>query len=739
METLFLVVVVLLLGLAIFDLVVGVSNDAVNFLTSAIGSNAGTFKLVMIVASIGVLIGAASSGGMMEIAKKGVFTPEFFSFQNVIFIYLCVMLSDIFLLDMFNSLRLPTSTTISIVFELLGASLVISYLEVYNNGLPVTEWLARINTAKALQMITAIFVSVAVAFIIGWLIQFILRALVSFNYKRYMRVGGGVFGAISIVVVANFIITVALKNSPLNQTVAYHHLIEYLYLYFGLFFLVAFAIFFILSKNKNFDTFRVITLVGTFALAMAFASNDLVNFVGVPLASLEGYQLWNASGVEPTEFMMNAFNDPVEPGGLTSVLLLLAGAIMVVTLWTSKKARNVIQTTVNLSRQTEQIERFSGNELSRGLVRFITFIADAVTSIMPKGLVQWIQRRYTLPKQVADRETHETPPAFDLVRASVNLMVAAVLISIGTKLKLPLSTTYVSFMVLMGTSLADKAWNRDSAVYRVSGVFTVIGGWFITGISGLVLAGTFAYIVYTYGFVGAGMVLLLVIAGIYLLNRFTNNDLELKVQVNMPREWLEGNDENLGSALRDRTSQSFSHFAGYVDRLTRALMTENRREVKELSKRVDQLHKENFEYRADLTQEMHGLPNERHEAGKKLLDFYVLEGDLIHELQAATRVVREHILNLHRPLDDAQNIMLEKFLSQLRKTEEVFNSEHDDAMKNQMGVLSKMVDDAMLDQVAGMAEERYSYKNGQVFLGTLIRHLNASTTIIRMMERVSRN
>jgi len=724
-----------MLGLAVFDLVVGVSNDAVNFLSSAVGSQAATFRTIMIVASAGILVGAVSSGGMMEVAKKGIFNPSFFTFQNVMFIYVVVMLTDIFLLDFFNSMKLPTSTTISIVFELLGASLAISFLKVYQSDLPVSEWLEYINTTKALEMIIAIFVSVAVAFAVGWLVQYILRAFVTFEYKKYMKVGGAVFGGISVAVVLNFIINVGLKNSPLRHSGAVQFAFEQIgWVYAGAF-ILAFLYFFVKASDKKFDTFRAVALIGTFALAMAFASNDLVNFIGVPISSLEAFSFWKASAADPDAYTMEVFSGEAAQTNAEHLFLMLAGVIMILTLWLSKKARNVIQTTVNLSSQAEGVERFNGNELSRNVVRFVGAAANGVSKLVPASLRSALERRYKLTPPVGLTKQEQPPAAFDLVRASVILIVAASLISLGTSLKLPLSTTYVSFMVVMGTSLADRAWNRDSAVYRVAGVFTVIGGWFVTAISALTLSAIFAIIVYNLEFAGIGLILVLVVSGIYLVNRHTDNELQLKATVEFPDAWFEKTYTEIQPDLKQKVKDISKAYIQGVEAMVHAILREDRKAIKDIEKRLSRQGQVNFYYRATLNQQLRSVKAEHLATAKALLEFYVQENELLKELSSALRVAKRHILNMHLPLDEPQAQYLSEFVNLLKQYDRVLHGKPEASvidLEAYLQAINEHVEKCMMLQIHGLAKEKYSFKNSRLFVTTLIRQLNASNTIHRM-------
>ncbi len=731
METIYLLLVIFLLGLAVFDLIVGVSNDAVNFLTSAVGSRVATFQRIMIVASVGILIGASSSGGMMEVAKSGVFLPDKFTFQQVIFIYLCVMLADILLLDLFNSLKLPTSTTISIVFELLGASIAVTLFKMYNEGIALSEFPEYINTSKALQMIVAIFVSVAIAFIIGWLIQFFLRAITTFNYKKYASVGGAIFGGISVAVVLNFIVNVALKSSPLRANPGVAWMMDNFAIVALLVATAVAVLFFVLSRGGSFDPFRFITLLGTFALAMAFASNDLVNFIGVPVASFEAYQIWRESGQGPDELYMSAFLGEGAPA--SSWMLILAGIIMVFTLWLSKKARNVIQTTVNLSRQKEGIERFSGNAASRSVVMGVGGLAGAVVSIMPKGLVNWFERRYAIkPPLVMDGEE---PPAFDFVRASSNLIVAAFLISMGTALKLPLSTTYVSFMVLMGTSLADRAWNRDSAVYRVSGVFTVVSGWFMTAIAALTLSSVFAITVMNLGFIGVGIVFAFVMIAMTMVNRFTDNSLQLKYNIELPEEWFENSPKELIPFLGQQSRKTGDAYTDFLDRLVTAIEKEDRKEARQLRKVIKKQQDVARNYTAKLNEYISELPEERSKTGRILLELFYLETQLLDQAKRMIDLGSTHVLNLHKPLEPEQVEKLDRMVEDTRRFTEVLPSTTGRKKPEaELKHLRKDLIEAIDLQVKGLTQDKYNYKNSLLYFNLLMSNMECTEVLMRMDE-----
>ena len=478
METIYFGFVVFLFVLAIFDLMVGVSNDAVNFLQSAIGAKVAKFKAILTIAAIGIFTGAAMSNGMMEVARNGVFHPSFFSFQDVMFIFLAVMASDIVLLDIFNTLGMPTSTTVSMVFELLGGTFALALMKVA--GDPSLHVADLMNTSKALTMIMAIFVSVAIAFVVGAFVQYISRTLFTFVYKNNsLKWKIGIFGGLAFTAIIYFMLIKGLGNVSFISDAAHEWINTHSWTICGICFVVTAVLSQVLFALKV-NVFKILVLTGTFALAMAFAGNDLVNFIGVPLAGYSSFQDYSANaGGDAAGYMMDSLNGPAH----TPVLFLIAaGLIMVISLATSKKAFNVVKTSVDLARQDAGDEMFGSSKMARVLVRFSTNTASALSELVPNGVKRWFAKRF-------DNENVVLPQgaAFDEIRATVNLVVSSLLIALGTSLTLPLSTTYVTFMVAMGSSLADKAWGRESAVFRITGVISVIGGWFITAGAAFIL------------------------------------------------------------------------------------------------------------------------------------------------------------------------------------------------------------------------------------------------------------
>ena len=491
METFYLLIVVFLLVLAVFDLFVGVSNDAVNFLNSAIGAKVAKFKTVMFVASFGVVIGAMMSAGMMDVARHGIMQPENYSFHEVMTIFLAVMVTDVIVLDMFNTLGLPTSTTVSLVFELLGGTFILALLKMNADGSLTFDQL--LNSDKALSVIIAIFVSVAIAFFFGVIVQWIARVVFTFSYNRHLKYTIAVFGGIAFTIMAYFIFIKGLSKSPFIEDTTKDWIKANTPMLMGVTFVLSTILMEIIHLLKV-NVFKLIVMMGTFALAMAFAGNDLVNFIGVPMAGLDSYIDFTTNGSGNDDaFMMTSLMSSAK----TPILyLMIAGGIMIFAMVTSKKAQNVVKTSVDLSRQDEGDEMFGSSRAARSIVRGSQDAGEFVTKVVPAGCFKWLDTRFRKEDAIlADGA------AFDVVRAAVNLVLASVLIVIGTTYKLPLSTTYVTFMVAMGTSLADRAWSRESAVFRVTGVLSVIGGWFITAGVAFGICAIVCLVMYMGGFV----------------------------------------------------------------------------------------------------------------------------------------------------------------------------------------------------------------------------------------------
>ena len=479
--------------LAILDIVVGVSNDAINFLNSAIGSKAISLRTIMIVASLGIFIGAVFSSGMMEVARKGIFNPGEFFFDEIMVIFMAVIITDILLLDFFNTLGLPTSTTVSIVFNLLGASVVMSLFKILDSeSQTLADIGTYINTEKAITIISGILLSVLIAFSVGAIVQWVSRVIFTFQFEKKVKNFGALFGGIALTSITYFIFIKGLKGTPYYSDMS-GFLKSNEILIVAIAFLILTSFSFLFQKISQKSILLVIILVGTFGLALAFAGNDLVNFIGVSMAAYHSYEAWSISGIDPSLFSMESLDKkvPAEP-----LLLFIAGGIMVVTLWFSKKAKTVAETEIGLSRQHDTHEKFKPNLFSRILVNLFFKVSSTIGSIMPESITNKIEMSFESNKTfLINKDQSVDAPAFDMIRASVNLMVAGILISIATAMKLPLSTTYVTFMVAMGTSLADRAWGRESAVYRVAGVVNVIGGWFLTALGAFIASGVVVFFI----------------------------------------------------------------------------------------------------------------------------------------------------------------------------------------------------------------------------------------------------
>ena len=651
METIYLGIIIFLFVLAVFDLMVGVSNDAVNFLNSAIGAKAASFKTIMIISAIGIFIGASLSNGMMDIARHGIYQPEHFYFEEIMCILLAVMLTDVVLLDVFNSMGMPTSTTVSLVFELLGGTFALALIKVYGDS--SLELGDLINTDKALSVIMAIFVSVAIAFFFGMLVQYIARVIFSFNYQNKMKYSIGLFGGIAATAIIYFMLIKGLKDSSFmtkeNLAWVKDHTAQLVLTCF-VFFTVLMQILHWLKIN----VFKIVVLLGTFALALAFAGNDLVNFIGVPLAGYSSFidYTTNGAGYAPDSFLMTSL---LGPASTPWYFLVGAGAIMVYALFTSKKAHAVIKTSVDLSRQDEGEETFGSTPIARTLVRISLNMSNSLSRIIPEGTKNWIDSRFR-----KDEAIIADGGAFDLVRAAVNLVLAGLLIAIGTSLKLPLSTTYVTFMVAMGSSLADRAWGRDSAVFRITGVLSVIGGWFLTAGAAFTICFFVALIIHFGGTVA--IVLLIGLAAFTLIRSqvlFKKKNLKGKENETF-KEIMRSTDSNQAlNLMRVLTREELNKVLLYAeenfDRTVNSFINENLRGLRKAmgaSKFEKQLLKQ---MKRTGTLAMCRLDNNT--VLEKGLYYYQgndFASELVYSIHRLCEPCLEHIDNNFNPLDVAQ-------------------------------------------------------------------------------------
>jgi phosphate/sulfate permease len=662
----YLIIVIVLLALAVSDLVVGVSNDAVNFLNSAIGSKVAPMWVIMVIASAGVLIGATFSSGMMEVARKGIFHPDQFVFAEIMVIFLAVMVTDIILLDAFNTMGMPTSTTVSIVFELLGSAVAVAVIKISQS---TTETMANIgtyiNSEKALAIIAGILLSVFVAFIVGALIQYVSRLLFSFRYNKPMKYFGSLWGGLAITAITYFMLIKGLKGNSLMQPQWLDWINDHTFLILLIGFVGWTIILQVLTWLFKVNIPKVIVLVGTFALAMAFAGNDLVNFIGVPLAGLQSYQDIMANPeATPDTFVMNSLALPVKTN---AYLLLIAGVVMILTLWFSKKARSVVETTLDLSRQGHGEERFGASILSRTIVRSSLSLNKRFSSSLPQTLVQTIDNRFLLPKKELKKEEKGQQVSFDLIRASVNLVVASILIAIGTSLKLPLSTTYVTFMVAMGTSLSDRAWGRDDAVYRIQGVFSVIGGWFLTAIIAFTVAFIIANIIYWGGMIAIIVVVLGVLFLIYR-TQIVHKNRESEKAEDKDTEFIEEilNESIVFDKCLSHTTKALIKVPSFYENLVAGLTNEDRQILRELTTDVRKFNKKTKKIKDNINKTVIRLQADQIDTGY----FYVQSVDYLREIAHCFTYMAlpsyKHIDNNHDGLGEHQTRELQELTAEIK-------------------------------------------------------------------------
>lgn len=747
MDNLYLLMLVALAALAIADLIVGVSNDAVNFLNSAVGSKAISFKTIMIVASIGIALGAIFSSGMMEVARKGIFNPGEFYFNEIMFIFMAVMITDILLLDFFNTIGLPTSTTVSIVFELLGASVAMALIKIYKDGGRFEQVVEYINTSKATEIIIGILLSVAIAFTVGALVQWATRVLLSFNFEKKPDWMSALFGGLATSSITYFILMKGIKGTAFasraleitnGQTLSAY--IEYhvgfiLLINLSVWFLVSFLLITLFKVN----IYRFIIVIGTFALALAFAGNDLVNFIGVPIAAMQSYDAWVASGVAASDFSMNILSSKVPT---PTLLLFISGGVMVATLWLSKKARYVAETEINLAREGESKERFNPNALSRIVVRLAINIGELLRFITPNSLQEKFDKQFTkAPKKILKGQEGDAP-AFDMVRAAVNLVVAGILISIATSFKLPLSTTYVTFMVAMGTSLSDRAWGAESAVYRVAGVLNVIGGWFGTAI----IAFTAASIILSITFLGQGIaVIALLIVAVVILFRnylsYNQKTKEIKQEDRLRRaesSSIQGVIEESANNISNVIRRSKSIYANVINGLAKQdldLLKKNKKSGNKLADEIEDLRNHIFYFIKNLD-----------ESSMRASDFYIATlkdlTDASQSLDYISKVSHKHVNNNHKKLKYNQ-------LKELKEIESLFEKELFDKTKtifetrafndiihvlNQKEAMLMFISQKIETQVGRIRTEETSPKNSTLYFSILTETRDLLNAIMNLLE-----
>ncbi|MDB9723974.1 inorganic phosphate transporter [Polaribacter sp.] len=706
----YILMLVALAVLAIVDLVVGVSNDAVNFLNSAIGSKAISVRNIMIIASLGVFFGAITSSGMMEVARKGIFNPSMFMFQDIMFIFMAVMITDILLLDIFNSLGMPTSTTVSIVFELLGAAVCISLIKISaNDAQSFNDIWSYINHETATKIIFGILLSVVVAFSVGAIVQFTSRMIYSFNFEKRATYISALFGGFAITAITYFIIIKGMKGTPFYGNVK--GLIEgnTIAIIAGSFVIWSIISQILISAFKI-NVLKLIIGIGTFSLAMAFSGNDLVNFVGVPIAAWNSYQalnnpLINTLGLSADAFSMGVLAKKV-PSNIW--LLLVAGAIMVVTLWTSSKAQNVIKTGIDLSRQGEGHEKFQPNPLSRVVVRTAMTINKGISFIFPKAMLNFVDSKFQKPVIELPKDKTYELPAFDMVRASVNLIVAGILISIATSMKLPLSTTYVTFMVAMGTSLADRAWGRESAVYRVAGVINVIGGWFLTAITAFLAAALVAYLI------SWDMVMIPILLAVVALLIGRNTVLHRKKSKEVKKQEYIERAESI--TINGVIEESADHISGVANRVNKLYTNV-----------VDDLARHDLN-KLRKTDKHVGKLNDEIDSLKDGVFYFIKSLD-----ETSVQASRFYIMVLGYLQDVAQSI---SYIS--RASYKHVNNNHKNLKKGQLNDL-KQIDEELSDllvKVAGVFEKRTFDSLGEILIEKQELFKNVSLSIENQVARI---
>ena len=739
MDNIYILMIAALAILAIADLVVGVSNDAVNFLNSAIGSKAVSFKTIMIVASLGVAFGALSSSGMMEVARKGIFMPSEFYFNEIMIIFMAVMITDILLLDFFNTLGMPTSTTVSIVFELLGAAVVMSLIKISTSDSQTIADLGQyINTAKATEIILGILLSVVVAFSIGAFVQYNTRLLLTFNFEQKAKWVSALFGGIAATAITYFILIKGLKGASFVSGDFKLFISENAMIIVALSFIFWTALCSLITAVFKMSVYKFIIIIGTFAIAMAFAGNDLVNFIGVPIAAWQSYEAWVASGVPATEFSMEVMSKKVPT---PSLLLFLAGLVMVLTLWFSKKAKRVLKTSLDLSNQDSVKERFESNFLSRGIVRFSTVISKYHGTILPKKVQDKIEKQFEKPKVLKLVDKHQELPAFDMVRASVNLMVASILISIATSMKLPLSTTYVTFMVAMGTSLADRAWGRESAVYRVAGVLNVIGGWFFTAFSAFVAAGIVAFLIHWNVKVMIPVLLLLVVL---LLVRSYLSYKKKSTSVVDPKslkKYESSTVQGIISESADNISNVVSRTNKIYSDVLKGLAKEDVKALKKSRKGVDKLDTEIEELRDNIFYFIKNLDETSVRGSSFYITILAYLTDMTQSLDFISKKSYKHINNNHKKLKFNQIKDLQEIDDSLDgllvEIEEVFNSrkfERISYVLSRKQELISLISDKITTQIDRTRTEEESPKNTSLYFNILLETKDLVTSIMNLMD-----
>ncbi len=737
MENFYIFIVVILFLLAISDLIVGVSNDAVNFLNSAIGSKAAPFKIIMLVAALGILVGATFSGGMMEVARKGIMHPEKFYFAEIILIFLAVMMTDIILLDAYNTLGLPTSTTVSIVFELLGASVAVALIKIKAIGQPMGEMGEYINSAKALAIISGILISVVIAFLVGAFVQYLARLVFTFNYSKTYKRYGSLFGGAAISAITYFMLIKGAKGSSFINETTLQWINNNTGAIIGLSFAGWTIILQVLLWLTRINIFKIIVMVGTFSLAMAFAGNDLVNFIGVPLAGFESLKTFLADpSSQADSLLMVSLQGKVHT---PTLYLLLAGLVMVITLWTSKKSRSVTKTTIDLSRQDEGVERFSSSAFSRIIVRQTRSFNRAIQYVIPNRVIKNIEKRFDNNN---NGDTNIAGTSFDLVRASVNLVVAAILIALGTSLKLPLSTTYVTFMVAMGTSLSDGAWGRESAVYRITGVLTVIAGWFFTAFLAFTVSFLIALLI-SWG----GLTAIIILIGLSVLLLIRTHIFHRKKTEGQDTESdaiadaQQGEPTSIADTCINNVSKFLEESNNIYSAIMEGLIKEDRKAIRKLMPRIEELNKLTKYLKDNIHKTIALLGDDHIEAGPHYVQELDYMREMAHCLTFIEQPVFKHIDNNHKGLIPVQQEELRQLTTEIQSLSETTRQS---VLQNDFNKLVEITDeqqkilntltDYRKNQIRRIKTELVGTRNSALYIGILQESKNYVLYLVNLLK-----
>lgn len=734
----FIFVIGALLFLAVLDLVVGVSNDAVNFLNSAIGSQAASYRTIILIAIAGIVIGSVFSSGIMEIARKGIFYPQHFTFEVILVVFLAVMLTDIVLLDVFNSLGLPTSTTVSIIFELLGAALMAGFLFTMSKNESVNEIWKYINFESTKTIVSGIFLSILVAFTSGVVVQYLCRLLLTFQYEDKLNRYGAVFSGVGITSIIYFLLIKGLKGTTLLTAETSKLINDNTVFILLALFLLSTLVLLILQKYSRVNPLKIVVLAGTFSLAMAFAGNDLVNFIGVPITGLLAYQNWSVSGVPANEYYMNylAGNDVIVP----NYMLLIAGVIMGLTIWLSAKAKKVTETEVNLGRQEEGDERFKANAISRSIVNSSITFGKIFGIIVPESIMKRYNASFEEKKLLEATRTVDTP-AFDLVRAATNLVLASIIIAWATSEKLPLSTTYVTFMVAMGSSLADRAWGRDSAVYRVAGVLSVIGGWFITAFIAFTVAALFALILYKGEQTGT-LILLGVVLSFIIISHIRFNKREEKSKKSKDRlKILENEDMNTVQKYQSLISTTVSEIATSYNLILEGLIDGDITKLEQANKAMTDLEEHAFNLRSQSIKYIKSLAKN----DKQTAQTIIFSSDFIQDLSQSTKFLSDEALyfikNLHviddteflndlKILDEKMSHFFNLILVSLEQTE----SENIDSIRKERDEVRSYINARLDYQISSINKMKPSTKEGVLQTNVFLQSRDIQAVLTRISK-----